>query len=111
MKTGAVCTDAFTGAHRKQPKMLCRILIWIFALAYVAALTLLLFGALGLAGAERDPLSGVFLILLGLPWVLLGDRAPEALQLWVGTLAPAVNLAVLMSLCRLVNRRRRPPEH
>jgi hypothetical protein len=44
---------------------------------YAAALILLLVGAFGLFGNEPDPLSGPFLLPLGVPWILLVDLAPE----------------------------------
>ena len=45
-------------------------------------------------GQDRDPLSGVFLIPLGLPWIWLGDAAGltgPALAI----LAPAINAGIL----------------
>lgn len=50
--------------------MLCRIATALFALAYAAALAVLAIGTFGLFGQERDPLSGAYVILLGLPWTL-----------------------------------------
>ena len=49
-------------------------IFWIFVFLYVAALALLAIGTTGAFGQERDPLSGVFLLPLGLPWNLLLDR-------------------------------------
>lgn len=79
---------------------MCRFLIWGFALAYAGALILLGIGTFGLFGQERDPLSGVFLVPLGLPWNLLGGGLPDPWLPLVGILAPAVNLAILVALCR-----------
>ncbi|MCC7035255.1 MAG: hypothetical protein IT179_20740 [Acidobacteria bacterium] len=79
---------------------MCRFLIWGFALAYAGALILLGIGTFGLFGQERDPLSGVFLVPLGLPWNLLGGGLPAPWLPLVGILAPAVNLAILVALCR-----------
>jgi hypothetical protein len=83
----------------------CRLLVWGFALAYAAAILLFLLGRFGLAGVARDPLAGVFLVPLGLPWTLLVDAAPEPAWPWLGALAPAVNLGLLALLCRLLPRR------
>ena len=57
-------------------------------------------------GAERDPLSGIFLIPLGMPWTLFigsvgkfdpfGGVSPAVLAM----LAPAINLAILFSALR-----------
>jgi hypothetical protein len=75
-----------------------------FALLYFAALGLFAVGTLGLFGAARDPLAGVFLIPLGLPWVFLLDGLPEPALPWAGALAPAVNLLLLRALCRALAR-------
>ncbi|WP_082181786.1 hypothetical protein [Aestuariivita boseongensis] len=61
---------------------------------------MLLIGTYGLFGQEQDPLSGVFLLPLGLPWVLLLDGLPEPLLPWSAILAPLLNLAILILLCR-----------
>ena len=66
----------------------------IFTLLYTLALIQLAIGTFGLFGQEQDPLSGVFLIPLGMPWVWLGDKAGltgPALAI----LAPAINAAIL----------------
>jgi len=58
----------------------------------------------GLFGVEQDPLAGVYLLPLGLPWALLLESLPEALRPWLGILAPAVNLAILAAICRFIRR-------
>ena len=83
------------------------ILIGLLALAYVAALLLLAIGTFGWFGAARDPLSGVFLIPLGLPWVLMLGAVRGDAVLWLGLLAPLVNIALLVWLRRAVVRRGR----
>ena len=70
------------------------------------ALALLLIGTFGLFGQERDPLSGVFLILLGLPWVSLLDGVSDGPKPWLAVLAPALNLFILMALCRAFSRKK-----
>lgn len=75
---------------------------WIFLVhlaLYVLALSLLAIGTFGLFGQERDPLSGVFLLPLGMPWNLLADRAGLG-GAWSGILAPAINAAILFWLWR-----------
>lgn len=72
---------------------------WIFLALYGAALLLFLVGTFGWFGQDKDPLSGVFLMPLGLPWNLIADRVglpglPSAL------LAPAINAAILFWLWR-----------
>jgi hypothetical protein len=61
---------------------------------------LLLIGTFGLFGQERDPLAGVFLMPLGLPWVLWLDGFPEIALPWLAGMAPLLNLAILIFLCR-----------
>jgi hypothetical protein len=86
--------------------VLCKWTIRIVGASYLVALALLLIGTFGLFGQERDPLSGVFLIPLGLPWVFLLDGVSDALKPWLAALAPALNLFILMALCRAFQRNR-----
>lgn len=69
----------------------------IFIALYALAFALFLIGANGWLGQARDPLAGVFLIPLGLPWNLLADRLGAA-GLAAGLLSPAVNAAILFWL-------------
>lgn len=78
----------------------CRALIAIFAVLYLLAVLLLIIGTFGLFGQEHDPLSGVFLIPLGVPWVYFFGSAPEELLPWLAVIAPSVNLGILVLICR-----------
>lgn len=71
----------------------------IFAVVYAAALALLLVGTWGLFGQERDPLSAVFLLPMGMPWNLLADRLGLA-SIATLLLAPLINLGLLFWLWR-----------
>ncbi len=71
-----------------------------FLLTYVAALSLFLVGTFGLFGAEQDPLSGIFLLPLGFPWVGLIQFAPEQFWPWLAALTPSVNLIIIWMLTR-----------
>lgn len=82
-----------------------RIVCAIFAALYIFALGVLIIGTYGLFGQERDPLSGVFLIPLGLPWIWLADRLGMVGPA-VAILAPLVNLLILFAIYRLLARRR-----
>ena len=73
---------------------------------YVAALALFVIGTFGLIGQEQDPLAGVFLIPLGLPWNLWLDGLPDAVRLWLAVLAPALNMFLLAALCRIATSSR-----
>lgn len=81
---------------------LCKWVVRVFAGLYLLALVLLAIGVFGLFGQDRDPLSGVYLVPLGLPWVLWADSAPDRWLPWIGTLAPLLNLVGLVVLCRVL---------
>lgn len=82
--------------------VVCRWVVSIFGGFYVAALALLVIGTFGLFGQAHDPLSGVFLVPLGQPWVLWLDGVPDGLKPCLAILAPALNVAILVGLCRVV---------
>jgi hypothetical protein len=84
----------------------CQWVIGIVGVLYLVALALLLTGTFGLFGQERDPLAGVFLVPLGLPWILGVDVLPEALKPWAAIFAPLLNIAILTVFCRI--RQSRP---
>lgn len=85
-------------------RSVCRWGVRVFALAYAGALAIYAIGTLGLFSQPRDPLAGVFLMPLGLPWNLAVDRAPEASWPWLAAAAPALNLLLLAGACRLGRR-------
>ncbi|NDR57006.1 hypothetical protein FPS10_11300 [Pseudoruegeria sp. M32A2M] len=89
---------------------MCKWVTRAFAALYLVALALLLIGTFGLFGQERDPLAGVFLMPLGLPWSLWLEGLPESVLPFAAALAPLVNLTILGFVCRhlAVRRRRRP---
>lgn len=84
----------------------CKIVFYGFLALYVVALMLLVIGSFGLFGSERDPLAGVFLVPLGVPWSLMASDAPEAMLPWIGAGAPLVNLLLIGLLCRRFGRTR-----
>ncbi len=85
-------------------RSLCTWVIVVFGALYVAALALLAIGHFGFFGAARDPLAGVFLIPLGIPWIYLLDMLPIAAndRIWIGVFSPLINLVLLSAACRLV---------
>ncbi|WP_108259921.1 hypothetical protein [Mangrovicoccus ximenensis] len=85
--------------------MICKWCLRIGAVAYLAALALLAIGSFGLFGQPRDPLAGVFLMPLGLPWGLWTGAAAEGLRPWLAALAPLLNLVLLALACRWHRRR------
>jgi len=80
-------------------------LLGIYVVLYLAALALLIIGTFGLFGQEQDPLAGVFLLPLGLPWNLLLDRMGLAGPL-PAVLAPLLNIAIVWGLWRWAKGRR-----
>lgn len=84
--------------------MICTWALRVFLGFYFVALALFLIGTFGLFGQVRDPLSGVFLMPLGLPWVLWLDGFPEPLLPWLAAMAPLLNLAVMSLFCRWTAR-------
>lgn len=84
----------------------CRVVVKVFAIAYVLALALFLVGVFGLFGQEEDPLSAVFLLPLGLPWIFFLDSIPDPARVWIGAATPLLNLIILTLLCRVMGGRR-----
>jgi len=82
-------------------RIVCAVLVWGFAGAYLLAVGLLALAAVGVFGAERDPLAGVVLMPLGLPWTLMLGGLPESVRPWLAVGVPLANLVLLDALCRL----------
>ena len=82
----------------------CKFAVWAFLAAYILALFLFLVGTFGWFAQTRDPLSGIFLIPLGLPWNLMIEGFSEALWPWLGAAAPALNLVLLRLICGRTRR-------
>lgn len=78
----------------------CKIFTAVFLGTYLLALFVFLSGTYGWFGVARDPLSGVFLVPLGLPWNLFLDYFPEPLWAWLAAAAPTLNLFLLRIFCR-----------
>ncbi len=76
----------------------------IFVTLYAIAVVLFLIGTFGWFGQEQDPLAGVFLIPLGMPWTILLDKLVGAHPA-VALLAPAINAAILWLLARRFGKR------
>lgn len=83
---------------------ICRWVVRIFAVLYLVALALGLIGTFGWFGQERDPLSWVFIVPLGLPWNQMLDGFGTAAIPWLAALAPLLNIAILAGACRLIPR-------
>lgn len=81
---------------------ICWFVIGTLGALYLAALALLLIGTFGLFGQERDPLAGVFLLPLGLPWSLWTGGLSDNLRPLAATISPLLNIAILVASCRLL---------
>jgi len=89
-------------------EIMSRLMLWltrIWAVLYLVALVLFAVGAFGLFGAGPDPLAGVFLVPLGLPWIRFVDLFPEPLWPWLAALTPLLNISIFYSLHRLIRKR------
>jgi hypothetical protein len=86
-------------------QLACRFVVVGFSVLYALAVGLFIVGTFGLFGSPSGPLAGVFLIPLGLPWNQLFNVFPEPLWPTLAMLAPAVNLVVLVLICRWGTRR------
>lgn len=86
-------------------------MFYLFLALYLIAATMYLVGTFGLLGAERDPLSGVFLIPLGLPWNLWIDAFAEPAWPWLAALAPLANLAILSLVMRRFRHEQAARDH
>ncbi len=84
---------------------LCRIVVGVLIALWLIALGILAIGTFGWFGQERDPLAGVYLVLLGQPWIGLVGELSEPLGPWLGALMPLINIVLLASLCRVFSRR------
>lgn len=69
----------------------------IFAVLYCIALMLFAIGVFGWFGQDKDPLSATFLLPLGLPWNVLGDRLGISGVVSL-VLTPAINAGILFWL-------------
>lgn len=86
--------------------MFCRVVFGVLVLAYLFALAVFAVGTFGWFGADEDPLAGAYLIILGMPWVLVPFDVVvgEAALPLVAILAPLVNLAIVWAVCRRLAR-------
>ncbi|MCR9212203.1 MAG: hypothetical protein NXI13_00685 [Proteobacteria bacterium] len=80
-----------------------RIIAAAFAVAYLLALAIYFIGTYGLFGQNPDPLSGVFLIPLGLPWSLM--EVPESRAAALAIAAPLINLLILLVIIWMISKR------
>jgi hypothetical protein len=87
-------------------KTVCRWTLGLLAVAYVLALGIGLTGTFGWFGQEQDPLSWVFVVLLGQPWVAWIGNLPDSVRPWLAALCPLLNLMLLAALCRVLPARR-----
>ena len=84
---------------------MCKAILIGFCALYVLAIAIWALGTFGWFGVEKDPLSGVFLIILGQPWVRWIDALPEVMWPAGGILTPLINVAIISSICALLGRR------
>jgi hypothetical protein len=86
-------------------RTVCTWAIRLFAVLWLVAIAIGLIGTFGWFGQERDPLSWVFIVPLGVPWTSMLANVSDTASLWLAVLAPLLNLAILSGLCRLIGGR------
>lgn len=86
-------------------RVLCRWILGVLAGLYALALFVGLVGTYGWFGQDKDPLSWIFVIVLGQPWVALVVDVSEPLRPWLAALMPLINLALLAALCKFLSAR------
>jgi len=93
---------------RRGGSLMCHVLKWSFTAIYIFLLAV---STLGLLNADRAHFPSL-VVLLGMPWTLFLDPLGETNPL-IGVspaaltmLAPAINLAILFSICSTLRRRR-----
>ena len=89
----------------------CRFLIVVYLLCYLAALAMAIIGTRGLFGVERDGLSAVYLLFFGMPWTLALpalplDSIPEVLGQILMAALPLINIFWLRWICRKRRKRK-----
>ena len=84
--------------------MICKAVFSIFLVLYIIAFMLWLMGTYGWFGTAKDPLSGVFLVILGQPWTRWVNLLPAAWWPVAAALMPGINAAIIYLVCRLLNR-------
>ena len=82
--------------------MACTVVPWLFTVGYGFALVVFLVGTFGWFGVSQDPLSGLFLTPLGIPWAWAASILPESTWPFLVALAPAINVVLLFWLCQSI---------
>lgn len=85
----------------------CKFVIGLLFFFYLIALGIFAVLKWGLFGVTTDPLAGLFLAPMGLPWNVLVDVESLNLRILIGVLSPMINLAIVYLLCRAFRR----PKH
>ena len=88
-------------------RIVCLVILWLFVALYMLALFAFIVGTLGWFGAEKDPLSGIFLAPLGAPWISLVHLLPEPAWSFGAALTPAINIGILYGICHWLGNRQR----
>ncbi len=91
-------------------RRICRVLIFVYLLMYLATLATAFIGARGVFGFQPEAFSGIYLVLLGMPWTLVlafleGDGFPVFLARIFVAAAPLLNVWIAYLLCRSGRRR------
>ena len=90
-------------------KRFCKAFVGVYFVLCILALVLVPLNAVGAFGMDPDPLSGVFALLLSMPWSLwTGHFASDTNTVWnlgLGALGMMLNVAILAFICRMLGSR------
>lgn len=74
----------------------------LYILIYVFALGVFLIGEYGLFGQPIDPLAGILIVPLGLPWIQLTDPHTNGLGPVQAAICPLINIGILYFVYRII---------
>lgn len=88
-------------------RRVCRSIIGVYLLLYLASLVAAVVGAKGMLGLTPDSFLASYLVMLGMPWVLVLAVVdpPDGLGLFVVGVAPLINYLIASWLCPRKKRR------
>ena len=78
-------------------RWVCRLILALYLLLYLAALYIAVVGSFGLLGHEPEALASVFLVFIALPWTFL--PGPIVIPQVLRALAPLLNAWLIHRVC------------
>ncbi|MCF6272193.1 MAG: hypothetical protein L3J37_03240 [Rhodobacteraceae bacterium] len=84
---------------------MCKALIWIGSILYVAALGIWIISEYGLFGQDSTAFSGIFLVFFGMPWSMMSNIGPESIWPYLTALTPLINILLLVGICKWIRKK------